>query len=105
MRRQERNFSSSKAEWESRCSSFTTRWASPVGSGSTAGWRNTIPSHPGFGKSPRLDWIMTVRDLAGWYLDALDDLGLGRVNVMGLSLGGWIAAEMAAMCPHQSQAS
>ena len=60
-----------------------------------------IPSHPGYGKSSHLDWIMTVRDLAGWYLDALDDLGLGGVNVMGLSMGGWIAAEMAAVCPHQ----
>ena len=60
-----------------------------------------IPSHPGFGKSERLDWIMNMRDLAGWYLEALDDLGLGQVNVVGLSFGGWLAAEMAAMCPHQ----
>lgn len=60
-----------------------------------------IPSHPGFGKSERLDWIMNMRDMAGWYLRALDELGLGRVNVVGLSLGGWLAAEMATMCPHQ----
>jgi len=59
-----------------------------------------IPSHPGFGKSQRLDWIMTMRDLAAWYLDALDDLGLQQVDVLGFSLGGWLAAEMAAMCPH-----
>jgi pimeloyl-ACP methyl ester carboxylesterase len=58
-----------------------------------------MPSHPGFGKSPPLEWIMTIRDMAGWYLDALDDLALGRVNVMGFSLGGWLAAEMATMCP------
>jgi pimeloyl-ACP methyl ester carboxylesterase len=65
--------------------------------------RNTlyIPSHPGFGKSPRLDWVMNMRDLAGWYLDALDDLELGQVNVVGFSLGGWLAAEMATMCPDQ----
>ena len=60
-----------------------------------------IPSHPGFGKSERLDWIMSVRDMAGWYLEALDELGLDQVNVVGFSLGGWIAAEMATMCPHQ----
>ena len=60
-----------------------------------------IPSHPGFGKSERLEWVMTVRDLAGWYLRALDELGLSHVNVVGLSLGGWLAAEMSAMCPHQ----
>ena len=59
-----------------------------------------IPSHPGFGTSPQLDWIMTMRDMAGWYLHALDDLALGPVNVVGFSLGGWLAAQMATMCPH-----
>jgi pimeloyl-ACP methyl ester carboxylesterase len=58
-----------------------------------------IPSHPGFGKSEPLDWIANMRDMAGWYLDALDDLAVGRVNVVGFSLGGWLAAEMATMCP------
>ena len=60
-----------------------------------------IPSHPGFGPTPRLDWIMNVRDLAGWYLMALDELGLGSVNAVGFSLGGWLAAEMATMNPGQ----
>ena len=62
-----------------------------------------IPSHPGFGKSDRLDWIMNMRDMAGWYLDAMGELGLDRVNVIGFSLGGWLAAEMATMCPHRFQ--
>jgi len=60
-----------------------------------------VPSHPGFGGSPRLPWIASVRDLAGFYLAALDDLGLTGVDVVGLSLGGWVAAAMATMCPHQ----
>jgi len=60
-----------------------------------------MPSHPGCGQSERLDWIMSMRDLAGWYLDALDELGLVQVPVIGGSLGGWLAAEMAAMCPQQ----
>ena len=59
----------------------------------------TIPSHPGFGESQFLDWIMNMRDLAGWYLAALDDMGIGRVNLMGFSFGGWLAAEMATMHP------
>ena len=44
---------------------------------------------------------MNMRDLAGWYLRALDELGLQGVNVIGFSLGGWLAAEMATMCPQQ----
>ena len=60
-----------------------------------------IPLHPGCGQSDHLDWVMNMRDLAFWYLDALDELGLGQVPVIGGSLGGWLAAEMAAMCPQQ----
>lgn len=60
-----------------------------------------IPSHPGFSESPRMDWVMNMRDLAGWYLRALDELGLQGMNVIGFSLGGWLAAEMATMCPQQ----
>ena len=60
-----------------------------------------IPSHPGFGKSEPLEWLMNMRDLAAWYLAALDDLELGQVHVVGLGLGGWLAAEMATMCLHQ----
>ncbi len=59
-----------------------------------------IPSHSGFGETERLDWIMNVRDMAGWYHEALEDMGLERMNVLGFSLGGWLAAEMATMCPH-----
>ena len=60
-----------------------------------------IPLHPGCGQSDRLDWVMNIRDMALWYLDALDELGLGPVPVIGGSLGGWLAAEMAGMCPQQ----
>ena len=62
-----------------------------------------IPWHPGFGESEPLDWVMNLHDLAVWYLGALDDLGLEGVDVMGFSLGGWLAAEMAVMNPQQFQ--
>ena len=39
-----------------------------------------LPAHPGFGVTDRLDWIMSVRDLASWYLRALEELGLERVR-------------------------
>ena len=55
-----------------------------------------IPTHPGFGALPRPDWISGVRDLAGFYSRMLLDMCIGPVDVIGFSLGGWIAAEMAA---------
>ena len=49
-----------------------------------------IPHHPGFGKTARLDWIMNMRDLAGWYLEALDDLGLTTSTCWATESGaGW----------------
>lgn len=53
------------------------------------------PTHPGFDGTPRPDWADTVADLAVAYLDLLDTLDLTGVMVVGSSVGGWIAAEMA----------
>ena len=60
-----------------------------------------MPCLPGFGESAELDWVMSMHDLATWFLRALDDLDLENVNVIGFSLGGWLAAEMAVRCPQQ----
>jgi pimeloyl-ACP methyl ester carboxylesterase len=53
------------------------------------------PEHPGFGESDTPDWLDTVHDLAYFDLDPLAQLDLDRVHLVGLSLGGWIAAELA----------
>lgn len=55
-----------------------------------------IPLHPGFGQTSRVEWLNSVRDLAGLYGGLLRESGLAPANVIGFSLGGWIAAEMAA---------
>ena len=54
-----------------------------------------LPTHPGFGQAPEATDIDTVDDLAYLYLDLLDENDLRDVVVIGCSLGGWIAAEMA----------
>jgi pimeloyl-ACP methyl ester carboxylesterase len=54
-----------------------------------------IPSPPGFGASERPDWITSPDDIAYIYLDLVDRLGPERLDVVGFSFGGWIAAEMA----------
>jgi pimeloyl-ACP methyl ester carboxylesterase len=56
------------------------------------------PSHPGFGHSPEAAGIDTVDDLAYLYLDLLAQRGMRDAVVIGCSLGGWIAAEMAVKC-------
>src|SRR5271154_2806166 len=53
-----------------------------------------VPLQPGFGKSPKLDWITSIRDLACFYARVLRETELAPVDVIGFSLGGWIAAEM-----------
>lgn len=58
------------------------------------------PSHPGFDKSERPNWMRSVRDVALVYQWLIKDLKLGSMPVIGLGFGGWIAAEMATMCHH-----
>lgn len=53
------------------------------------------PEHPGFGASDTPPWLDNVADLANFYLDFLDKLDLRGVHLLGSSLGGWIAAELA----------
>jgi len=53
------------------------------------------PDHPGFGRSACPDAIEDVGDLAFFYLDALAVLSDRPVHLVGHSLGGWIAMEMA----------
>ena len=53
------------------------------------------PEHPGFGESDTPDWLDNIHDLAYFYLDVLDALKLDDVHLVGNSLGGWIAAELA----------
>jgi pimeloyl-ACP methyl ester carboxylesterase len=63
-----------------------------------------VPEHPGFGMSDEPDWLDNVQDLAYFYLDVLDQLKLPRVAVMGASIGGWLAMEMAIREPARFQA-
>jgi pimeloyl-ACP methyl ester carboxylesterase len=58
-------------------------------------FRFIAPTHPGFGTTAAPPQLTTVDDLAYLYLDLLDSLDLRDVVLVGASLGGWIAAEMA----------
>ena len=57
------------------------------------------PEMPGFGDSTGLENLDDVIDLAISHLDLLDALGLEQPTVVGHSLGGMVAAEMAGLFP------
>jgi pimeloyl-ACP methyl ester carboxylesterase len=53
------------------------------------------PTHPGFGRSELPKGMRSVDDLSYFYLDLLDQLDLRNLTVVGVSLGAWLAAEIA----------
>ena len=67
----------------------------------TGDFRVYRPDHPGFGRSGDDPAADSVLDLAFRYVDLLDALGLDRVCLAGLSLGGWIAAQVAVLAPER----
>lgn len=59
------------------------------------------PAHPGYGATEGLGGIDGMDDVVFHYLDVLDGLGLERAAFVGVSLGGWIAAELAIRHPER----
>ena len=59
-----------------------------------------LPTHPGFGDSEKPDWIQSVTDMASFYTWFQQELDLEGTRVIGFSMRGWIAAEIAATCNH-----
>jgi pimeloyl-ACP methyl ester carboxylesterase len=57
--------------------------------------RVLVPTHPGFGGTPRPAALNSVGGLAALYQTLLDQLDLLDVTVIGNSIGGWITAEIA----------
>jgi pimeloyl-ACP methyl ester carboxylesterase len=54
-----------------------------------------VPEHPGYGLSGEPEWLDNIHDVAYFYLDFLKSLNLHKTILVGNSLGGWIAMEMA----------
>ena len=79
------------------------------GAGGSAGWQAYheelaktytvyVPSQAGFNGTERPDWLYTITDLCHFNQGMVEALGLKDYVLMGSSMGGWVAAEMAAMC-------
>jgi pimeloyl-ACP methyl ester carboxylesterase len=54
-----------------------------------------VPEHPGFGAAETPDWLDSIHDAAYYYQEFLRDFDLTGVHLVGQSLGGWLAAEIA----------
>jgi pimeloyl-ACP methyl ester carboxylesterase len=59
------------------------------------------PEHPGYGETEMPEWLDGFEDLVIHYDELLNVLELDRVHVVGYSLGGWLAAELAAFYPNR----
>lgn len=59
------------------------------------------PAHPGFASSEGFEEIDSMEDMIFHYVDLLDRLGFEKVNLAGVSLGAWIAAEFATRYPNR----
>jgi pimeloyl-ACP methyl ester carboxylesterase len=57
--------------------------------------RVLVPTHPGFGGTPRPEAMSSIPGLAALYNTLLDQLDLQDITVIGNSIGGWITAEIA----------
>jgi pimeloyl-ACP methyl ester carboxylesterase len=57
------------------------------------------PMHPGWDNMADLEQFDSVADLVLYYIDILDALGIGTTGLVGHSVGGMVAAEVAAMRP------
>lgn len=64
-------------------------------------YRVYAPLLPGFGRSTGLDALDDQLDLFFHCFDVMEALGIERPYVVGESMGGWIAAEMAALRPRE----
>ena len=59
------------------------------------------PEHPGFGETAFPDWLDGFDDLVMHYAICSSCFGLDQAHLVGFSLGGWIAAELAIFHPER----
>ena len=78
------------------------------GAGGNSGWQHYheelsktykvyVPSQPGFNGTERPDWVYSITDVCHFNRALVNTLGLDQYILMGSSMGGWVAAEMASM--------
>lgn len=61
------------------------------------------PNFPGYGESTGSELIDDVIDAALFYHALMDELGIASANIVGHSMGGMLAAELAALDIHRAR--
>jgi len=64
-------------------------------------YRVILPYHPGWGESPADPDMSEAQDYVMHYVQLLDALQLAQVNLVGFSLGGYLAAKFASQFPER----
>lgn len=59
------------------------------------------PDHIGFGATPFQEWLEGFDDLVLHYEELREEQGIAQLDLVGYSLGGWIAAEYATFYPER----
>jgi len=77
-----------------------TSWALQIPALTEAGFRPIAPDAPGFGQSAYDGAGWNIPRMAAQMADLLDELGTGPAHVVGLSMGGVIAQQLALDFPH-----
>src|SRR6266516_2774441 len=80
--------------------SWATEWG-PFHESLARRHRVVAPILPGFGESKGAEHLLDIHDLIYYQLDLLDRLDLHALPLIGHSLGGMIAAELAAVQPRR----
>ena len=69
-------------------------WEPQAAAAAAAGWRVLVPDLPGFGESPLPDAAPSLEPVAEAVVGMLQDRGVERCVLGGVSLGGYVAMEM-----------
>jgi 3-oxoadipate enol-lactonase len=80
---------------------YDRRGWEPIVPGLAAGHRVVVFDNRGIGESDRPDGPYTAAQMAGDALQVLDEAGIERAHVLGASLGGMIAQELAVAGPER----
>lgn len=67
----------------------------------TRSFRVMLPYHPGFAESGDDAGMLDIHDYVMHYVELLDMLGIDKVNLVGFSLGGYLAARFATEHGHR----